>query len=579
MINYLSPNEQPTILIVDDEPSNVQLLARCLRGEYHIKVADSGFKALDIVYKGSNVDLILLDIMMPVMDGFQVCKRLKKNPDSARIPVIFISAANDDHSQLEGLGLGAVDYITKPIKPDLVNARIKNQIARKLDEDRIRRDFEDKMSYSTYYDKLTGLPNKLLLLDYLRQAISEAQDQNTTTAVCHIELDGIETIQYESGAEAVDELIVMVAKRISQLQSRNATVARVGFEEFALVVPGVLEAESVTKMLNRLLVKMEQPILIQQKPCRILMNIGVCFYPHASGNPKTLLRKAEQAMQLAKQTATNSFHVYDHELEISERLRKELLQEIAQGLDDDEFVLYYQPKINMATGDVLGAEALIRWNHPLRGFLLPNEFISVVENSELEIAMGEWVIDAALKQLVEWGREGLDIEISVNISALHLQSGTFVEWLQQKLECYSEVLPNRLQIELLETAAVGDMDKVSDIIKACTDLGVSFSLDDFGTGYSSLGYLRELPVKTLKIDQSFVRTMLEDENNQAIVRGIIGIAESLNLQVVAEGVETLEHVNVLLKMNCLIGQGYGIAKPMSARGFIIWFFSDSRFCF
>lgn len=570
----MNPQNLPTLLIVDDEPLNIKLLARCLRNQYHIKVADNGFKALEIVRNTPTVDLILLDIMMPDMDGFQVCKRLKMDPISERIPVIFITAANDDHSHIEGLELGAVDYIIKPIKPEVVGARVRNQIARKLDDDRIKRYFEEQLANSFYYDTLTELPNKLLLLDRLSQAISASHEQNGIGAVCYIEINEIEKIRREMGLEFANPVIIEVARRICSFQGSDDTVARVGFDEFALVAPGLLKIEYVTKKLARLLESMEEPIVIQERSLKVTMNVGVCTYPLDSSNSKSLLRKAEQAMQLSKLTGKNSFCIHDHQQELNDRLCKNLLAEIESGLANDEFILYYQPKINMFSGTIVGAEALIRWNHPKRGLLQPNEFLSVVENSHMEIPMGDWVIDNALRQLRLWEKQGLVFEISVNISALHLQSESFVRKLKQKLKDYSGLYQDRLQIELLETAAVVDTNSTGEIIRECEKLGISFSLDDFGTGYSSLSYLRELPIKTLKIDQSFVRNMLDDESNLVIVRGIIAIAEALNLQVVAEGVETSDHINALINMNCSIGQGYAIAKPMAATDFIEWAFSS-----
>jgi EAL domain-containing protein (putative c-di-GMP-specific phosphodiesterase class I) len=284
-----------------------------------------------------------------------------------------------------------------------------------------------------------------------------------------------------------------------------------------------------------------------------------------------LLRHADQAMYIAKQTGKNRYHIYDAIHDQRVRSMHETRRRILHGLEHDEFELYYQPKLELSSNKVVGVEALIRWHHPERGLLQPADFLPMIENSEVEIKLGKWVMGTALAQLHAWEKAGVAMEISINISARHLQSPEFVAELKRKLEEYPKLAHGRLQIEVLETAALEDMGQSFEVIKACRELGVSFALDDFGTGYSSLVYLRKLGADTLKIDQSFVQNMATNEGDHAIVQGVIALAKTFNRQTVAEGMEDPKLVKTLADMGCGFGQGFGIAYPMPANEFLDWY--------
>jgi EAL domain-containing protein (putative c-di-GMP-specific phosphodiesterase class I) len=275
-------------------------------------------------------------------------------------------------------------------------------------------------------------------------------------------------------------------------------------------------------------------------------------------------------MYVAKQSGKNRFHIYDVDLDKRARDQNDFLKSIRTALEQNQFELHYQPKVNLRTKELVGAEALIRWNHPERGLLSPAEFLRQVENTELDIQIGEWVTAAALAQIHLWRSMGLDIEVSINISGYHLETKDFMYKLQLQLAHYPDLPFGKLQIEVLETVALNDVTVVQGIIESCRKIGVGFALDDFGTGYSSLSYLSALSVDTLKIDQSFVRDMMDDKGDKAIVHGIIALAKAFGRQTVAEGIETGEHYELLLYMGCEIGQGYGIARPMPAEDLAVW---------
>jgi EAL domain-containing protein (putative c-di-GMP-specific phosphodiesterase class I) len=282
------------------------------------------------------------------------------------------------------------------------------------------------------------------------------------------------------------------------------------------------------------------------------------------------MRHADQAMYQAKLAGKNRYHVFDAAQDSHIRAHHESLERIRIALEQQEFVLHFQPKVNMRSARVIGAEALIRWQHPERGLLPPSAFLPVFEDDPLAVEVGEWVIEAALRHIQHWRALGLDLQVSVNIGARQLQQSNFVDRLKAILAKYSDVAPSMLQLEILETSALADMAQVSQMIEECAQFGVRFALDDFGTGYSSLTYLKRLRVATLKIDQSFVRDVLDDPDDLAILQGVIGLASAFRLEVIAEGVETVQQGTALLHLGCELAQGFGIARPMPPEKMPSW---------
>jgi EAL domain-containing protein (putative c-di-GMP-specific phosphodiesterase class I) len=342
-------------------------------------------------------------------------------------------------------------------------------------------------------------------------------------------------------------------------------LARLGGDEFVAVMLDLDNAESSVSVLALLLEAASEQVQVGDLSLCVSASIGVTFFPQAEeADPDLLLRQADQAMYQAKLAGGNRYHIFDPDHDQSVRGRHENLEHIRRALAAREFVLYYQPKVNMRTGVVVGVEALIRWQHPIRGLLPPGMFLPVIEDHSLAIEVGEWVIDSALAQMEAWHAAGLEMPVSVNVCALQLQQEDFVDRLSALIAAHPSVKPFSLEIEVLETSALQDVVQTSQVLNACHSIGVSFALDDFGTGYSSLTYLKRLPASILKIDQSFVSDMLEDPENLNILEGILGLASAFHRQVIAEGVETVEHGLMLLQLGCELAQGYGIARPMPA---------------
>jgi EAL domain-containing protein (putative c-di-GMP-specific phosphodiesterase class I) len=347
-------------------------------------------------------------------------------------------------------------------------------------------------------------------------------------------------------------------------------VARLGGDEFVLLLSGMKDIDECQRTLERLLRSVAKPYTVETAQVELSASVGVSIYPLDDTDPDTLLRHADQAMYAAKESGRNRYHLFDPEHDRRARAQREAMSRIEAGLENGEFRLYYQPKVDMRRGRVVGAEALIRWQHPERGLLPPAEFLSYIDGTELSVGAGEWVIGEALKQMEAGRRAGLDLPVSVNISARHLQSPGFTDYLTQALNRHDRVPAGNLELEILETSALDDLMHVTGLIEECRKLGVTFALDDFGTGYSSLSYFKRLSAETLKIDQSFVRDMLRDSEDMAIVDGIIGLADAFQRKVIAEGVEEVEHGILLLHLGCDLAQGFAIARPMPAEAIPGW---------
>lgn len=425
------------------------------------------------------------------------------------------------------------------------------------------KEHQSQLEHMAHFDSLTNLPNRVLLADRLLQCVAHATRRNEMLAVAYLDLDGFKGINDRHGHDVGDQLLIAVANNMQQVLRECDTLARVGGDEFVAVLADMTDTQDCFPLLARLLGAAAKPTTVNGVVVQVSASMGVSFYPQANAiEPDQLLRQADQAMYQAKMAGKSRYHVFDAALDSNLRAHHEDLHRIELALQRSEFVLHYQPKVNMRTGQVIGAEALIRWQHPEKGLLAPHAFLPVIEEHPLAIAIGEWVIDTALRQIERWRTAGLALPVSVNIGAPQLQQGDFVERLQAILARHPEVKPSCLELEILETSALKDMAQVSAVINACEHIGIAFALDDFGTGYSSLTYLKRLRVATLKIDQSFVRDMLEDPDDLAILQGVIGLAAAFKRKVIAEGVETVDHGTALLQLGCDLAQGYGIARPM-----------------
>ena len=434
-----------------------------------------------------------------------------------------------------------------------------------------RKRYQDKLEFIAHYDVLTTMPNRILLADRLQQAMASAQRHGESLALAYLDLDRFKAINDEHGHEVGDQLLMALAARMKRVLREGDTLARLGGDEFVVLLMDLADAQASAPILTRLLEAISQPVRVGELILKVSASIGVTFYPQSEDiDADQLLRQADQAMYQAKLFGKNRYHVFNLEQDRAARGRHETIDRIALAHTEREFVLHYQPMVNMRTGAVIGAEALIRWQHPDNGLLPPAEFLPVIENHPLAVEIGKWVIDTTLTQIEVWHAAGLHIPVSVNVSALQLQRDDFVAWLRGAMDAHLNLRRGDLKLEVLETSALEDLIHVSDVIKKCRAIGVEFALDDFGTGYSSLTYLKSLPVTQLKIDHSFVAGTLGDPDNDAILGAVLNLATALHRQPIAEGVETIEQGVSLLHLGCELAQGYGIARPMPGPAMPAW---------
>ena len=429
---------------------------------------------------------------------------------------------------------------------------------------------QSQLEHMANYDVLTGLPNRALLADRLNQAIIQSNRDQSGLAVLFLDIDNFKYVNDTYGHNVGDRVLIAFSSKISEVLREGDTLARIGGDEFIAVLADLPRFEERELVLERILLAASETATVDEAIFQMSASIGVTYYPQDSVGADILMRHADQAMYLAKQAGKNRYHLFDTEYDDAVNIRRESLDSIIAALDKREFVLHYQPKVNMATGAIVGVEALIRWQHPVRGLVPPLDFLPIIEGQPTSIVLGEWVINTALDQISQWQSMGITLPISVNISAYQLQQTNFVTRLTALLANHPEVSPHSLELEVLETGVVSDINSVSVAMDACKDLGVHFALDDFGTGYSSLTHLRHLPASWIKIDQSFVRDMLDDPDDLAIIKGVISLAKAFQRNIIAEGVETIEHGTALLELGCPLAQGYGIARPMPASDIPVW---------
>jgi diguanylate cyclase (GGDEF)-like protein/PAS domain S-box-containing protein len=426
----------------------------------------------------------------------------------------------------------------------------------------------ERLERQAHFDELTQLPNRLRLATLLSQAMADADREGHLLTVCYLDLDHFKPVNDHYGHAEGDRLLVELADRLRgsmrNWPSGADVSARLGGDEFVLLLRARTMEESRLAV-ERVLRLISLPYaLADGEPVPVTASIGATVYPLDPSDADTLLRHADHAMYGAKQTGRNGYLFFDPEHDRRTEERFEALSRVQDALEAGQFRLFFQPKVDLSAGVVLGVEALLRWQHPEQGLIQPAQFLPLIEHTGLSERVGDWVLRQGIAQLAEWQRAGLDISVSVNVSARHLQDPGFAHRLASLLAEHSSSVARALELEVLETAALVDIRYTSNLMEQCKTLGVRFALDDFGTGYSTLTYLKQLPVDVLKIDRSFVHNMLHDAQDLAIVQGVIGLSGTFGCTVVAEGVESREQAALLMSIGCHIGQGLGIAAPMPA---------------
>ncbi len=426
------------------------------------------------------------------------------------------------------------------------------------------------LEHLAHHDVLTGLPNRTLLNDRLAQAIALAHRQDKQLALMFMDLDQFKHINDLLGHTVGDQLLQSVAQRLVGCVRRSDTVSRQGGDEFVLLLPNIEQAEDVALAAQKMLATIALPHHIDRHELHIGVSIGISIYPDDGQDAETLIKNADTAMYHAKENGRNNYQFFEPEMNARAVKRQFIGAGLRHALERQEFVLHYQPKINLHSGSIVGIEALVRWQHPQRGLLAPAQFLPIAEDSGLILPIGRWVLHEACLQARAWQDAGLpSIPVAVNTSALEFRARDFLDNLRATFED-TRLEPRYLVLELTESVLMRDAKSADSVLQALEDLGVQLAVDDFGTGYSSLAYLSKLPLCELKIDQSFVAGMMKDENDAIIVRSTIALAHNLGLKVVAEGIENQESLKLLEVLGCDMGQGYLFARPLPAEDFTRW---------
>lgn len=432
--------------------------------------------------------------------------------------------------------------------------------------------WEDKLYYKAHYDPLTNLPNRLLFHDRLEHAITRAKRDHTQVGLMFIDLDRFKFINDSLGHDSGDDFLIETAKRLKSCVRSVDTVSRLGGDEFTVIIPDLEMNSDATHDLShigsKIIETLLEPFNLSGQEVNSSGSIGISIYPRDADNYSDLLKNADSAMYYAKASGKSNYQFYSEDLNTEAKALLVLESQLHHAIERDEFELYYQPRIDSKTGKVLSAEALIRWHHPEKGLLLPESFIHVAEESGLIRAIGDWVISEACKQMVIWQRQGYpDLCISVNLSAYQFHAENMLNYVKQAL-FKSGLEPKFLEIEITEGTLLQDIETTMETMRHLSNMNIKLAIDDFGTGYSSLSYLKKFPIDSLKIDQSFVQNLCDDKDNYAIVSAIITLAHSLDLRVIAEGVEQQAELHILQKMNCDEVQGFFYAKPLSKADFL-----------
>ena len=557
-----------TILIVDDEMINREVLVGFLSREGHkLITAESGMEALEVVMS-AHVDLLLLDIMMPQMNGFEVCRAIRAEPKVAALPIVLVTALNDRNSRIEGIEAGADDFVTKPVDPEELCARTKSIL--RLNRYRKLLDQQERLTFLESYDALTGLPNRDMLLDTMQQRLFVHERQARAFALVCFGIDAFDVMVDSVGQAGAESLLRETTRRLIDILPRTACVSRIADDKFA-VAAFESELEHLASLVEEVRHAIAQPFELDRRQVFLTASAGISVFPDDGSEPDQLLAHASTALSQGRRRAHDSQTFYSEEMNLRASEALSLTNDLRRALNNEEFVLHYQPKVELPSGLIHGAEALVRWQHPNRGLLFPDAFIALAEQSGLIEPLGQWVLNEACRQSREWQQRGLFFHpIAVNVSSVQFTGVDLLTTVRDTLE-RNCVTADKIELELTESVLMPEEldegESIIGILRDLKELGCILSIDDFGTGYSSLAYLRRFPVNVLKIDREFVSEIGTSSDADTIVTAIIDLAHNLELDVVAEGVETEEHRRFLEERNCEQAQGYLFSKPVSAREF------------
>jgi len=560
-----------SILVVDDEPDNFDVIETLLSAQnYQLHYAASGQSAIASL-DTFEPDLILLDVMMPGMDGIEVCQRIKAMPQWESVPIIVVTALTTKKDLAQCLTAGADDFISKPVNSLELTARVRSML-------RIRQQYQQLATFNArleatvqqrtaelqtmiFEDGLTALPSRTFLLQKLAELL---QSGESSFAVVCLDCDQFKLVNGSFGHAIGDQLLIAIAERLRQHLRPGDVLARMGEDEFCFLLHQIEDAVALEPFIQTILRSFNAPFSLVN--CEIFMTacMGISLSNDAAGQSEELLQDADTAMYQAKLRGKGSYQIFDRQMHLAMFNRLMLENDLQRSLEQQEFVLYYQPIVHLQTQKLAGFEALLRWQHPERGMVSPGEFIPCMETTGLIVPVGMLVFKQACQQLRTWQQQGwTEITMSVNLSVRQFACPTLLADIDRVLS-ETAINPGYLKLEITESAIMDNAEMAIALTKELRSRQIQISIDDFGTGYCSLGYLHHFPVDTLKIDRSFVNQIQAENRNYQVVNTIIALSNQLELAVIAEGIETTQQLEWLQQLGCQFGQGYLFSKPLPA---------------
>jgi diguanylate cyclase (GGDEF)-like protein len=561
----------PSVLIIDDEPDNFDVIEAFLSDQgYQLHYAAGGQEAIAALETFAP-DLILLDVMMPGMDGMEVCQRIKAIPKWEAVPIIVITALTSKKDLAQCISAGADDFMSKPINRLELNARVRSML-------RIRQQYQQIAAFSTQLeaqvqqrtaqleamvlqDAMTQLPSHAFLLQKLSETFESGQ---SSFALVYLDCDQFKLVNGAFGHAVGNQLLIAIAQRLQQHLLPGDILARIGGDEFCFLLHQIKDTPTLERSIQSILQSFNNAFLVEN--CEIFMSasLGVALVKDEKRQPEELLQDADTAMYQAKLRGKGSYQIFDRQMHLSMLSRLTLENDLQRALTQQEFMLHYQPIIDLQTKTLSGFEALVRWQHPVRGMVSPAEFIPSMETTGLIVPVGMLILKQACQQLQIWRQQGwTELSMSVNLSVRQFSSPTLLSDIDRVL-AETGIDPAYLKLEITESAIMDNAEMAIALTQALQSRHIQISIDDFGTGYSSLGYLHRFPVNNLKIDRSFVNQIQLESRDYHVVDTIITLSKQLGLLVIAEGVETAQQLEALKQLGCEFGQGYLFSRPLAA---------------
>ena len=551
----LKYEERPVVVLADDDPSIRLMIRHVLESEeFDIVEAADGIEAIKAVEK-HHPALVLLDAVMPGIDGFTTCKQIK-DKGHTDVPVMMITGLDDDASVERAYDVGAIDFITKPIKWAVLKHRVKSVVSTVV--------AERKVELLAYRDTLTNLPNRLLFADRLEHSINRSARHRESLALLLVDMDDFKLVNDAFGHDAGDKLIKAVADLLSRSLRRADTVARLGGDEFAVIVENIDGVDDAISIADNLSTILEHNVRLDEQETFTGASIGIAIYPEDGEDARTLLKNADTALFRAKENGRHCFQFYKPEMSVNAMERLELENSLRKALDEDQFVVFYQPTIDIHKNEIVGVEALLRWDHPEKGIIKPIDFVPLAEDCGLIVPISEKLIRTAARQLKAWKDEGLESQnVSINIAPRQFRDMDILALFKEVMH-ENELEASNFTIEITEAALIDNIGEVETVLNTLSGMGMTIALDDFGTGFASLAYLKDFPVDIVKIDRIFVAGTPDSREDTAIVEAIAGLTRGLRLRLMAEGVENDRQLQLLKGLGCQLAQGYYWSKALPA---------------